>query len=156
MDVLKSMMDFSLLKDPKFLLVGVSNIFGFLGFYIPFIYLPSLVESREGISESEAAMVLSVIGISNTVGRILTGILSSPSPSIPSWQLEPQAIATPSTTSRTKSSLLGEEDGSSGNGSSGSEIEMIGNESSGGEEAPGDEQTRPAADQPLNADDNLD
>ena len=30
--------------------VGVSNIFGFLGFYIPFIYLPSLVESREGIS----------------------------------------------------------------------------------------------------------
>eukprot|EP00088_Acartia_fossae_P021427 TRINITY_DN22886_c1_g2_i3.p1 TRINITY_DN22886_c1_g2~~TRINITY_DN22886_c1_g2_i3.p1 ORF type:complete len:316 (-),score=121.04 TRINITY_DN22886_c1_g2_i3:104-1051(-) len=83
-------------------------------------------------------------------------ILSSPSPSIPSWQLEPQAIATPSTTSRTKSSLLGEEDGSSGNGSSGSEIEMIGNESSGGEEAPGDEQTRPAADQPLNADDNLD
>jgi hypothetical protein len=28
----------------------VSNIAGFLGFYVPFMYLPSLVASREGIS----------------------------------------------------------------------------------------------------------
>jgi hypothetical protein len=30
--------------------VNVSNIAGFLGFYVPFMYLPSLVASREGIS----------------------------------------------------------------------------------------------------------
>ncbi|XP_023338137.1 monocarboxylate transporter 2 [Eurytemora carolleeae] len=74
--VLKSMMDFSLLKEPKFLLVSVSNLFGFLGFYVPFMYLPSLVGSNPGISENEAAFILSVIGISNTVGRILTGLLA--------------------------------------------------------------------------------
>ena len=30
--------------------VSVSNLFGFLGFYVPFMYLPSLVGSNPGIS----------------------------------------------------------------------------------------------------------
>ncbi|KAF4524595.1 hypothetical protein B566_EDAN008550 [Ephemera danica] len=34
-----SMMDVSLLKDPVFLMIGVSNIFGMLGLYVPFVYL---------------------------------------------------------------------------------------------------------------------
>lgn len=71
--VLKSMMDFSLFKEKKFLLVSVSNIFGFLGFYVPFMYLPDLAQSNENITEEQAATVLSVIGISNTIGRLLTG-----------------------------------------------------------------------------------
>jgi hypothetical protein len=37
--VLSSMMDTSLLKDAVFLMIGVSNIFGMLGLYIPFVYL---------------------------------------------------------------------------------------------------------------------
>jgi len=74
--VLRSMMDTSLLKQPKFIMVSVSNIFGFLGFYVPFMYLPSLVQTNKDISGDEAAMVLSVIGISNTLGRILTGWLA--------------------------------------------------------------------------------
>jgi hypothetical protein len=32
-------MDTSLLKDAVFLMIGVSNIFGMLGLYIPFVYL---------------------------------------------------------------------------------------------------------------------
>lgn len=35
------MMDFSLLKNPMFLLIGVANLFGMLGFYTPFVYLPA-------------------------------------------------------------------------------------------------------------------
>ena len=30
--------------------VNVSSVAGFLGFYVPFMYLPSLVASRDGIS----------------------------------------------------------------------------------------------------------
>ena len=37
---LSQMMDFSLLKDPVFLLIGVANVFGMLGFYTPYVYLP--------------------------------------------------------------------------------------------------------------------
>jgi hypothetical protein len=37
--VLRSMMDTSLLKDPVFMMIGISNIFGMLGLYVPFVYL---------------------------------------------------------------------------------------------------------------------
>lgn len=36
---LGQMMDMSLLKDPVFVLIGISNLFGMAGLYIPFVYL---------------------------------------------------------------------------------------------------------------------
>lgn len=36
---LGSMLDISLLSNPVFLLIGVSNVFGMLGLYVPFVYL---------------------------------------------------------------------------------------------------------------------
>lgn len=36
---LATMMDVSLLKDPVFMLIGVSNLFGMAGLYVPFVYL---------------------------------------------------------------------------------------------------------------------
>lgn len=33
------MLDVSLLKDPVFMLIGISNIFGMAGLYVPFVYL---------------------------------------------------------------------------------------------------------------------
>lgn len=74
--VLKEMMNFSLLKDPCFLLFGISNVFGMMGFYTPFVYLPALASTYEGISVEDAAFLLSVIGISNTIGRVLAGWMS--------------------------------------------------------------------------------
>ena len=71
--LLKSMMDPKLLTDKKFLLIGISNFFGFLGFYIPFVYLPSMAGDKDGIEKDEAAFLLSIIGISNTIGRVFTG-----------------------------------------------------------------------------------
>ena len=35
------MMDFSLMKNPTFLLIGIANLIGMLGFYTPFVYLPA-------------------------------------------------------------------------------------------------------------------
>jgi hypothetical protein len=36
---LAAMLDYTLLKDPVFLLIGVSNVFGMAGLYVPFVYL---------------------------------------------------------------------------------------------------------------------
>jgi hypothetical protein len=36
---LEQMMDLSLLKNPVFLFIAISNVFGMLGFYIPFVFL---------------------------------------------------------------------------------------------------------------------
>jgi len=73
---LSSMTNMKLLGDPKFLLICASNTFGFLGFYVPFVYLPSLADSQLDITSEQAALVLSVVGISNTLGRIVSGWLS--------------------------------------------------------------------------------
>lgn len=44
-------------------------------FYVPFFYLPSKGEII-GLSEGAAAFLLSIVGITNTVGRILCGWLA--------------------------------------------------------------------------------
>ena len=75
LDLVKSMLNPKILTDKKFLLIGVSNFFGFLGFYIPFVYLPSMAGDN-GVEKDEAAFLLSIIGISNTVGRVFTGFIS--------------------------------------------------------------------------------
>lgn len=39
---LKEMVNVKLLFDPLFLLIGISNAIGMIGFYTPFVYLPSM------------------------------------------------------------------------------------------------------------------
>ncbi|CAG7827516.1 unnamed protein product [Allacma fusca] len=72
---LGQLMDFGLLKNPVFLFVAVSNIFGMLGFYVPFVYLIDSAQNK-GIDKDQAAYLLSIIGITNTVGRVLSGVIS--------------------------------------------------------------------------------
>ena len=91
---LKEMVNVKLLFDPLFLLIGISNAIGMIGFYTPFVYLPSMAAQyvtnafekllithifpnfKDGISTEDAAFLVSVIGISNTVGRVLSGWIS--------------------------------------------------------------------------------
>ncbi|KAL3848224.1 hypothetical protein ACJMK2_019097 [Sinanodonta woodiana] len=72
---LKQTFDFSLLKDVIFLMFVISNFFTSLGFNMPFIYLPDRAID-EGISEDDAKWLVSAVGISNTVGRVLFGYIS--------------------------------------------------------------------------------
>ncbi|XP_053604996.1 monocarboxylate transporter 12 isoform X4 [Plodia interpunctella] len=69
---LSSMLDVSLLKDPAFMLIGVSNMFGMAGLYVPFVYLVDAAKAN-GIEQSQASFLISIIGITNTVGRIACG-----------------------------------------------------------------------------------
>ncbi|GAB6029793.1 hypothetical protein CHUAL_005507 [Chamberlinius hualienensis] len=74
-DTVSTMLDFSLLKDPVFLLIGISNVFGMLGFYVPFVYITDLAILRN-IEKDQAAFLLSIIGIINTFGRLFFGWLT--------------------------------------------------------------------------------
>merc|ERR1719266_2673693 len=70
------MINMKLLFDPLFFLIGISNAVGMIGFYTPFVYLPSMAAQYDGISPEDAAFLVSVIGISNTLGRVLSGWVS--------------------------------------------------------------------------------
>ena len=69
------MCDFSLLKDVIFLMFVISNFCTSIGFNMPFIFLTDRAVD-EGISEEDAKWLVSVIGISNTVGRVLFGFMA--------------------------------------------------------------------------------
>lgn len=73
---LVTMLDFKLLKSPSFLLLAIGGAFTMMGFYIPFMYLSGRAIAS-GINEATAIWLVSTIGIANTVGRVLCGVLSS-------------------------------------------------------------------------------
>lgn len=51
--VLSSMLDVSLLKDPAFMLIGISNLFGMAALYIPFFYLVDAATKSVSLSMSQ-------------------------------------------------------------------------------------------------------
>ncbi|XP_048745466.2 monocarboxylate transporter 9-like [Ostrea edulis] len=71
-DAIRQMMDFSLLKDVIFLLFTISNICTSIGFNMPYIYLPDRAH-EVGINKTDATFLVSVIGIANTIGRVVFG-----------------------------------------------------------------------------------
>ncbi|XP_078035732.1 monocarboxylate transporter 9 isoform X2 [Augochlora pura] len=74
-EALGTMMDVSLLKNPVFLLIGISNVFGMAGLYVPFVYLVDAAV-LDGIERNSASFLLSIIGITNTVGRVACGFIA--------------------------------------------------------------------------------
>ncbi|XP_046401529.1 uncharacterized protein LOC124167593 isoform X2 [Ischnura elegans] len=74
-EVIESMMDFSLLKDPIFLLFAFSNFCTSIGFNVPYVYIVATAE-KMGIPSEESSTLLAVIGVANTVGRIILGYVS--------------------------------------------------------------------------------
>lgn len=60
--------------SPAFFLICLSNMFGYVGIIIPFHFLPSL--AGQVVTGQEAALLLSITGISNTAGRVAAGWLA--------------------------------------------------------------------------------
>ncbi|KAG5347233.1 MOT14 protein, partial [Acromyrmex charruanus] len=71
-DLLKSMLDFSMFFELHFLLMSLSTILLFTWFIVPYFYLAEHM-IRNGYVESDAANLLSIIGITNTIGMIGLG-----------------------------------------------------------------------------------
>ncbi|KAG1682681.1 Monocarboxylate transporter 12 [Nymphon striatum] len=66
-DILSAMLNVNLMHDRSFMLLCFSNVLAMLGFYIPFFFIVDQAVIK-GISPEKAALLLSVIGISNTIG----------------------------------------------------------------------------------------
>ncbi|KAG5869461.1 hypothetical protein JTB14_022127 [Gonioctena quinquepunctata] len=72
-DTLGELLDVSLLKDPVFFVLLISNIFSMGALYIPFVYIVECAIA-DGIDANSAAFLVSIIGIVNTVFRVLMAI----------------------------------------------------------------------------------
>ncbi|XP_043209793.1 uncharacterized protein LOC122374847 isoform X2 [Amphibalanus amphitrite] len=73
--VLKEMLNVSLLKETPFLLTCIGYSFSMLGYFVPIVYiLDEAVQHK--VSPPHASMLVAVMGISNTVGRLAVGVLS--------------------------------------------------------------------------------
>lgn len=74
-DTLREMLDFSLFKDPIFIVFSTSNLLTSIGFNIPYVYL--VPKAKElGLEVTTATMLISIIGATNTIGRIVLGYVS--------------------------------------------------------------------------------
>lgn len=71
-----TMLDMSLLRSPTFLLLSLSGFITMMGFYVPFTYLKDRAEVS-GIEPSKSVWLVSTIGITNTIGRVMCGVVSS-------------------------------------------------------------------------------
>ncbi|XP_034937463.1 monocarboxylate transporter 9-like [Chelonus insularis] len=71
-NLLRGMMDFSMFLELHFLLLSLSTILLFTWFIVPYFYLAEHL-TRNGYSESDGANLLSIIGITNTIGMIGLG-----------------------------------------------------------------------------------
>lgn len=72
-DALSEMLDCSLFIDPIFILFSVSNFLTSIGFYIPYVYVVTMCKDKN-IENPE--YLISVIGVSNLIGRIVLGYIS--------------------------------------------------------------------------------
>jgi len=74
-NTIKQMLDFSLLKDPVFILYTISNFLTSIGFNIPYLYLVPQA-GIIGIPSKQSSYLLALLGIANTLGRIILGFIS--------------------------------------------------------------------------------
>ncbi|XP_030388021.1 uncharacterized protein LOC115634450 [Scaptodrosophila lebanonensis] len=74
MDTMKSVFDFSLFLDLKFALFNLSTLFLFIWFIIPYLYLPEYMK-QYGYEVNVSAVMISAIGIAQTIGMIGLGYL---------------------------------------------------------------------------------
>ncbi|KAJ8957423.1 hypothetical protein NQ318_004903 [Aromia moschata] len=70
LEILKGMTHFSLFLELHFLMLALSTIILFIWFIVPYFYLADHM-TRLGYTEAQASLVLSVIGLTNTVGMAI-------------------------------------------------------------------------------------
>lgn len=73
---LATMLDMSLFRSPTFMLLATSGFFTMMGFFVPFLYVSARAQTG-GVDSQSADLIVSAIGISNTIARIMCGFLSS-------------------------------------------------------------------------------
>lgn len=70
--VLVDMLDFSFFADIRFTLFALSNFLLYAWYDVPYVYLADYAVERK-FSETDASILISLIGIVNMVGEIILG-----------------------------------------------------------------------------------
>jgi MFS family permease len=70
------MTNLRLLNDRIFLIPCLGNMFATIGLFVPFVYCANRAMSL-GVDSHLAAFLISIIGITNTIGRIIAGVIAS-------------------------------------------------------------------------------
>ncbi|XP_042208468.1 monocarboxylate transporter 14-like isoform X2 [Homarus americanus] len=73
--IIHRIFDFSLLTSPTFVVLGVAGFMSLMALFVPFMFLPGFA-TKQGLTEGSIATLVSTIGITNTIGRILCGWVS--------------------------------------------------------------------------------
>lgn len=73
-DALKTMFDFSLFFEYKFAMMSISTLLLFIWYIIPYFYIPDYM-LMNNFTEQDGANLISIIGITNTIGMVGLGWL---------------------------------------------------------------------------------
>ncbi|KAJ8929980.1 hypothetical protein NQ314_017283 [Rhamnusium bicolor] len=72
LDILKDLTHISLFLELHFLLLAIATINLFIWFIVPYFYLAEHM-TRIGYTEAQASTMLSIIGLTNTIGMVILG-----------------------------------------------------------------------------------
>ncbi|CAN7976891.1 unnamed protein product, partial [Ixodes persulcatus] len=70
------MLDFRLFGDRVFLAFAVSRLFCGLGYSVPYLFLAGMAVEQLALTGTEGSFLVSLIGLSNVLGRVLVGVAS--------------------------------------------------------------------------------
>lgn len=73
---LATMLDYNLLKSPSFLLIALHASFLCMGFFTTYIFIKDTA-IQAGVPDRTAFWLISIIGVANTTGRIVCGVLAN-------------------------------------------------------------------------------
>eukprot|EP00096_Caligus_rogercresseyi_P015849 TRINITY_DN8329_c0_g1_i2.p1 TRINITY_DN8329_c0_g1~~TRINITY_DN8329_c0_g1_i2.p1 ORF type:complete len:585 (+),score=76.84 TRINITY_DN8329_c0_g1_i2:415-2169(+) len=76
MKAFNKLVDFSLLKDSIYIMFVISNFLTSIGFNVPYVYTFDRAQNSLKMSKEDASFLISIIGIANTLGRIVLGYIS--------------------------------------------------------------------------------
>ena len=65
---LRNTLNFSIFTNPLFLVVGITNLIACLGLFVPYFYLPNMVEERN-FTKEESSFLISAMGKEKIVIR---------------------------------------------------------------------------------------
>ncbi|ROT63610.1 putative monocarboxylate transporter [Penaeus vannamei] len=74
-NVIFRIFDFSLLASVTFVVLGIAGFLSLMALFVPFMFLPGYAE-LQGADDGTKATLVSTIGITNTLGRIICGWIS--------------------------------------------------------------------------------
>jgi fucose permease len=83
----RRLFDKSALKDRLFLIFTCSTFFTFLGYIVPYFYIPTYAKDRLGLTESKALYMLVVSVAGSFFGRLGSGVVAHYLGSIVTWML---------------------------------------------------------------------